>query len=1182
MSSILTSKRRERAKRKSRSAHGRNAKTKNTSTYQTLTADSNNSIVSLPKTVSPNAETVASSPSSRSYRNRWASYDDDGAQSFVSSSSSSSPAMLVASTKRRENVTRQQQQSQPDHRGQQRSSSSNFDKINEKDERYILNDEMPMDELMGIKRQHTEQRQELQRKDKNSAAAYSSMAPTKEVSDVLGLSSIMTMASSFNWNTDQNSNHGDGDNNDNDNKYCIDSKQRNNSVPNSFVGGGSGIEQMIAALNSGSTACRPPNLNKKERILWDALQTAMINDRNEHLSKRRSLEIDLQKSTNRLDDMSVREIILEREVSEAKNDRADVEHKYTAMSIVVEQLQGRKNNKSKHSSNDEDANSNTSNRSDNVQQLKQIEIESLKVELASKELILKQQQDNHDSELRSIQRVLADIAAEKMNLAEALERAESNATESAATGTANMIQNEKDDHSNVNNEEEDKSTKERNISRNDASSCNEKEMNLPREEYNDIKKKYESLKVDAEKKAGRIVVLGNDLKAARAKVKDAIEEMKELKDQSESSNREIDNLEFELENSKSIFREKINRIEELEEEISHQHDELIQLKNDNEQQKQEFEMLKVDRERAIGEVVELKKENDRADTELQSVEKAREIAVTEIKKLKKAREHAVNEVEKAIIEAKAVKAEHSKSIDDASNTSDEGHDEFLLKKDELDIDDIEVDQTQETISSTYEEVQNLQKSLSETTSSLENAKKIIASLENANGSLALESRSRLKDKEEELSSIQKESEDRKRLLDSLATELRDLQRNQDDIQYADKRTRAQVLKQKALVGHLETSLSDLQSAVVVHEASLTMMDSNIAANSNIEEISEILGDTLYAIGATLETTELYVDEVGDENSIGVSEVDLSSEVGRHIDSIIRNDREAASQGLRLELDQKKVAVKRLEEALRKQNEEMKKLRIQFEARGRESCDNNHNWRTEIRSLRQQCSTNMEVLTKKERELSVLRSSLNVDENETGYISDDASDDEDDETEVESSISAAKLNAYGPAEAEAYAIILAQASGRIEIPRKNQEEVESLKRDLMEALGEKESASKELQVRRESLANAKMIISSLEKANKGMMEDLRSRLQDSNAAMQSLLNKSTEHKEAAEDLRTKVQKLEQEKLEERQKYEDEMEILRRQSPLFTKESTTRNENNNESLSEKKQEDFHPKTNLEECA
>merc|ERR1712166_491084 len=69
---------------------------------------------------------------------------------------------------------------------------------------------------------------------------------------------------------------------------------------------------------------------------------------------------------------------------------------------------------------------------------------------------------------------------------------------------------------------------------------------------------------------------------------------------------------------------------------------------------------------------------------------------------------------------------------------------------------------------------------------------------------------------------------------------------------------------------------------------------------------------------------------------------------------------------------------------------------------------------------------------------------------------------------------------------------------------------------MEALGEKESASKELQARRESLANAKMIISSLEK--------------------------STEHEEAADTLREQLQKLGQEKLEERQKYEAKMRKL----------------------------------------
>lgn len=257
--------------------------------------------------------------------------------------------------------------------------------------------------------------------------------------------------------------------------------------------------------------------------------------------------------------------------------------------------------------------------------------------------------------------------------------------------------------------------------------------------------------------------------------------------------------------------------------------------------------------------------------------------------------------------------------------------------------------------------------------------------------------------------------------------------------------------------------------------------------------------------------------------------------------MIRNDHEVTSQALRSKLNQKKIAVKRLEEALRNQNDEMKRLRIQFDVRGQGSYDENYQLRLEIQNLQQQCSTNMEVLAKKERELSVLRSSLNVDDNESGYISDDASDEEDDVTEAGSTMSA-KLNAYGPAEAEAYATILAQASGGVEIPRKTQQEIESLKRNLMDALREKESASKELKTRRESLANAKMIISSLEKANEGLVEDLRSHLQDNNAVILSLLAKSTEHEKAVKALNEKIRRLEQEKLETCRKHEDEMRNL----------------------------------------
>jgi len=507
-----------------------------------------------------------------------------------------------------------------------------------------------------------------------------------------------------------------------------------------------------------------------------------------------------------------------------------------------------------------------------------------------------------------------------------------------------------------------------------------------------------------------------------------------------------------------------------------------------------------------------------AQQDVEKLKKEQQDTANELDELRKAREQAVDEVDRAIMEAKAIEAEHPPMISPSSSSESDSSSKRIIS---------------------FEEFEKLKQRLSQTVSSLETSKQIIASLENANGSLAVDSRTKLKEKGEELSMVQKESQERKRNLDSLATELRDLQRSHADFENADKRTAAQVIRQKALMDHLETTLADLQSAVIVHESSVTMMESNISESSNIEEISEILADALQAISATVETSEQYVDEF--DNWSGANTNIDYGEVCAHSDDVILNDREASSRGYKHDLEQKKVAVKRLEETLKLQNEEMRKLRHQFY-----NNDTVNQLRSEIQRLRQQSITNMEVLAKKERELSVLRSSLKVDENETGYISDDASDDEDDDTgaDVASIMSAAKLNAYGPADAEAFATILSQANGRIELPGNAQyQEIESLKRGLMEALGEKESASKELQARRESLTNAKMIISSLEKANKGMMEDLRSRLEDSNAAISSLLNKSKDNEKVADDLREDMQKLNQEKLEERERYEAELKKLK---------------------------------------
>jgi hypothetical protein len=410
--------------------------------------------------------------------------------------------------------------------------------------------------------------------------------------------------------------------------------------------------------------------------------------------------------------------------------------------------------------------------------------------------------------------------------------------------------------------------------------------------------------------------------------------------------------------------------------------------------------------------------------------------------------------------------------------------------------------TEESVSS--EEFQSLQLSLSETKNSLENAKKIIASLENANGSLALDLRAKLKAKEQELLGAQSESSDSKRRLDILATELRDLQKRQGNTERGEKEGKMQLIKQKALLDQLEESISGLQSAAVVHEVSAATGQPD---SENVDRVGEILGGTLRALKQALESGKHYVEKYGTHS--GSSSFDK------------RND-----------LEQKKVA-RNLEDALKKQGEEMKRLRSQMDERVQ---GNDLQLRAEVQRLREQYSTNMEVLVKKERELSVLRSSLNVDENDAGYISDDASDEEEDESGATIS---SPVNYSPAAQAEALATILSH-NGDVQV---SPGEVEALKSELLEASNEKERASKDLQTERESLANAKMIISSLEKANKSMSEDLRSRLQDSNSTVASLMDKSMENEVSANELRHEVERLKIERDEEKKRYEAEVKKLK---------------------------------------
>ena len=251
--------------------------------------------------------------------------------------------------------------------------------------------------------------------------------------------------------------------------------------------------------------------------------------------------------------------------------------------------------------------------------------------------------------------------------------------------------------------------------------------------------------------------------------------------------------------------------------------------------------------------------------------------------------------------------------------------------------------------------------------------------------------------------------------------------------------------------------------------------------------------------------------------------------------------------LHRELEEKNSALKILEDKIRAQRADSIRYRTTSEDMLRRRDEEISAFHAEVKILRQQCTTNMEVLTRKERELAVLRDSLRVDDDGVGYISDD--DDADDDEHLAESTTESKsihqLSAdYGPSQAEALATLLSHTSANHSYDSglnrdrgvviqaaatavaeaqsaSSNKEVESLRAELNTAQAESEKAQRQLLVEKESLSNAKMIISSLERASKTMMEDLRARLQDSNTAIASLLEKSMESEKTSARLRSEL-------------------------------------------------------------
>lgn len=394
------------------------------------------------------------------------------------------------------------------------------------------------------------------------------------------------------------------------------------------------------------------------------------------------------------------------------------------------------------------------------------------------------------------------------------------------------------------------------------------------------------------------------------------------------------------------------------------------------------------------------------------------------------------------------------------------------------------------------DVAKLQQELKEKTVALESAKMIITSLEHASGKQSVELRQKLKTKDEEVQKLQKEALERQASLDTLAQELRELRRMQAQRQrvLADDRQQRLMLSKR-----LEKNVSEIRESAVV---------------------LEVTQDPL-AVGKVLD----YVCDSIVSLKEGIHHLQIDSE------ELVEAYSSRDNVRVKKELEDKIIRIRSLEEELK--NLQADNMRLRAESDDAQKCHELalENLRTEVRNLQTQYSTNITILARKERELAVLRDSL-IDDG-VGYISDDAEDDDDDSPPLSTTLD---TSVYGPSQVEALATLLAQGGGM-------EASNDVLRGNLVKATAELERTQKQLKVERESLANAKMIISSLEKANKSMMEDLRSRLQESNAAIASLLEKSVGNEKITAQLRNEFETLKRLKDEEKEKHQSEIDRLR---------------------------------------
>lgn len=194
----------------------------------------------------------------------------------------------------------------------------------------------------------------------------------------------------------------------------------------------------------------------------------------------------------------------------------------------------------------------------------------------------------------------------------------------------------------------------------------------------------------------------------------------------------------------------------------------------------------------------------------------------------------------------------------------------------------------------------------------------------------------------------------------------------------------------------------------------------------------------------------------------------------------------------------------MERALRLQRTENDRIRKNIDELQSEKDQENAVLGMHLATLQGKHDLKVELLAEKEKELQKLQSQLQLQlqSQESGYFSDEYSDTDDDEA------------------------LMSKLNDNIE-----------MKKACAELQSDKENAEKEAKVNAESLANAKMIISSLEQSNRTIVENLRERLSDSNGAIVSLLEQSKKYEEQVAELKSDLSVMAQQKEEVQSKFHE---------------------------------------------